>query len=844
MRLRPASASANSHAAGLCRLAAVEALATTKLGPLRPWDMFILTQSAADDWTLASKEFTSSVAAAQEINEFNTFSPVFPLGIQSDARCCHLLMHEQQSLAQAIAATDKLVCVRIVKRKVNCAGRSGWGWRERVVTGDAPPRRPPGDFGIRSICAGASPFDFGRPFVAQFGPLFLQQHTLSTKPWLHLSTNQAYWAGGTRAACLVRSSTRSTRAPSGLRPSQHRPSGARTTFSFRRSTCSTTHAMQPPSDAEQARYRLHHRRTTTNWMLGIASRTARGALSRVAAEGGATLTGPRAAGARGADFCHGGGGCVCGADEPALRGAAQDDDGRMEGYVAGAQAGGWMGGRKVWKQQSRCAAASARRYRHVGRLHFDVCDGGQRCAHPQPRCGPRRTGRVQPGGLCVSAALPLVHARRTCDGARLPVHPAAAAAALDHRADAVSTARVRAAAGGVGRVWRGVAGALCGGGIDDGAVSVSRGAQSRAGTGTDAPAALFAIQHAGVGRRLVARTLQARHGVHGVHAAHGHGARGGTAGGMACALPRTRPQRRHRARRAARAHQRSRRGGWTGEGGQGGAHRDGAPERMVVWPCRAREGAGSSAVWARHAACRRSDRDGRGKAGGEGGRGVELRVPAWALRAARGVRLVWHGTNGEARRQARQEQTQRQVQRIRPTVSPAEPVHEELDEEDTDFAASDAETESIHSATSDTVGADEISHLISEHTSSETVTESEAFNQLLLAHLTRSAAPLTRSRYTALLPRGHDDALSAALADRRAPPSGAVARDDARRLCVVCCTEERNVICWPCRCLALCMDCREHLASQPPARTRGQPHTHLCPTCRTPVQAFSRLYIP
>ncbi|ETS61434.1 hypothetical protein PaG_04466 [Moesziomyces aphidis] len=224
--------------------------------------------------------------------------------------------------------------------------------------------------------------------------------------------------------------------------------------------------------------------------------------------------------------------------------------------------------------------------------------------------------------------------------------------------------------------------------------------------------------------------------------------------------------------------------------------------------------------------------------------GVEWRVPAWALRAARGVRLVWHGTNGEARRQARQEQTQRQVQRIRPTVSPAEPVHEELDEEDTDFAASDAETESIHSATSDTVGADEISHLISEHTSSETVTESEAFNQLLLAHLTRSAAPLTRSRYTALLPRGHDDALSAALADRRAPPSGAMARDDARRLCVVCCTEERNVICWPCRCLALCMDCREHLASQPPARTRGQPHTHLCPTCRTPVQAFSRLYIP
>lgn len=145
----------------------------------------------------------------------------------------------------------------------------------------------------------------------------------------------------------------------------------------------------------------------------------------------------------------------------------------------------------------------------------------------------------------------------------------------------------------------------------------------------------------------------------------------------------------------------------------------------------------------------------------------------------------------------------------------------------------------------------------------------EAFNRLLLAHLTRprSQAPLTRSGYTSLLRLSSDSSAAAAqadlnlaqsLMDRRASSSTPArgAGDEARRLCVVCCTEERNVICWPCRCLCLCMDCREHLASRPPARRSlvnndGDPGTrardeaaHLCPTCRTPVQAFSRLYIP
>ncbi|TKY88396.1 hypothetical protein EX895_002748 [Sporisorium graminicola] len=142
----------------------------------------------------------------------------------------------------------------------------------------------------------------------------------------------------------------------------------------------------------------------------------------------------------------------------------------------------------------------------------------------------------------------------------------------------------------------------------------------------------------------------------------------------------------------------------------------------------------------------------------------------------------------------------------------------------------------------------------------------EAFNQLLLAHLTqpRGQAPLTRSAYNTLLHFSStattdsnmfpsDLHLAQSLIQRRASTAttqrGSLT-DDSRRLCVVCCTEERNVICWPCRCLCLCMDCREHLASRPPARRssiasrQSDDPTHLCPTCRTPVQAFSRLYIP
>lgn len=162
--------------------------------------------------------------------------------------------------------------------------------------------------------------------------------------------------------------------------------------------------------------------------------------------------------------------------------------------------------------------------------------------------------------------------------------------------------------------------------------------------------------------------------------------------------------------------------------------------------------------------------------------------------------------------------------------------------------------------------------------------DSDRARAVMLAHqmLPRDEAPLTRSRFRRMLApvlggssvvQTQAQALSAArmlddaIESRReeVEQSRALgynsAEDDERRrqhqrMCVVCCVEERNIVCWPCResacplfgitpltcsrtgCLTLCEDCREGLASRTPA------NAHLCPTCRSPVKGFSRIYIP
>ncbi|EKM60735.1 uncharacterized protein PHACADRAFT_246840 [Phanerochaete carnosa HHB-10118-sp] len=181
---------------------------------------------------------------------------------------------------------------------------------------------------------------------------------------------------------------------------------------------------------------------------------------------------------------------------------------------------------------------------------------------------------------------------------------------------------------------------------------------------------------------------------------------------------------------------------------------------------------------------------------------------------------------------------------------------DELSEDDDDFepnaslpgtpsSASDDEAESedddpTHKSASDT--------LILYADLSETASSS-ATAPLLLAHMTNpDSSPLTRRRYSRFMSGALGQSSSGQIADwgafvqeRRDLKRGHAEDEgtlESRRDCVICTVEPRDIICWPCRCLALCDDCRENLAS------RSAASKHLCPCCRRPVEGFSKIYIP
>ncbi|CEL59559.1 Protein ASI3 OS=Saccharomyces cerevisiae (strain ATCC 204508 / S288c) GN=ASI3 PE=1 SV=2 [Rhizoctonia solani AG-1 IB] len=113
-----------------------------------------------------------------------------------------------------------------------------------------------------------------------------------------------------------------------------------------------------------------------------------------------------------------------------------------------------------------------------------------------------------------------------------------------------------------------------------------------------------------------------------------------------------------------------------------------------------------------------------------------------------------------------------------------------------------------------------------------------ALTPMLIAHLTSpSKTPLTRNKYTAL---SYPPTTLAAPSPRETQTQTQTQTDneDPRATCVVCTVEPRSVICWPCRCLALCDECRGSLASRMGA---GK---HQCPCCRRAVEGYSRIYIP
>ncbi|SCV74416.1 BQ2448_8055 [Microbotryum intermedium] len=120
------------------------------------------------------------------------------------------------------------------------------------------------------------------------------------------------------------------------------------------------------------------------------------------------------------------------------------------------------------------------------------------------------------------------------------------------------------------------------------------------------------------------------------------------------------------------------------------------------------------------------------------------------------------------------------------------------------------------------------------------VDDRAALAPLLLAHYftPSGTSPMTRRRYASLSSPNPapPQAFSSAIEQRRLelPPTSnpmptlSTSSDDPpyQKLCVICATDERSIICWPCRCLTMCDGCRDHLSTRTSARE------HLCPTCR------------
>ena len=237
--------------------------------------------------------------------------------------------------------------------------------------------------------------------------------------------------------------------------------------------------------------------------------------------------------------------------------------------------------------------------------------------------------------------------------------------------------------------------------------------------------------------------------------------------------------------------------------------------------------------------------------------------PEFVRRIPRAVRLFWHGTNGERARDARLAIEARR----REQASAARERLASLRERQREKAASSSTALAPHRW----LAAEDLDPVELLTLASDEVPERGAFHDMVVKHLMRPdhAPPLTRREYQRIA-SSSDAGGSSWLAPLR---SGAPSRDAAdrntqqallkllqerrqaaggtdlerTRLCVVCCTEERTVICWPCRCVALCDTCREALAAQQHATLslgRGGRTAQLCPTCRTPVIAYSRLYLP
>ncbi|KAJ3869596.1 hypothetical protein EV359DRAFT_29697 [Lentinula novae-zelandiae] len=185
------------------------------------------------------------------------------------------------------------------------------------------------------------------------------------------------------------------------------------------------------------------------------------------------------------------------------------------------------------------------------------------------------------------------------------------------------------------------------------------------------------------------------------------------------------------------------------------------------------------------------------------------------------------------------------------------------EEQDQDYNMSDTDQADEEEESESQEESEETPLLYADLSNRESTPGASTTTSTMIAHMSYTgSSPLTRNKYASLLkgPHGNnepspvgdggngggrsgdalvkDDLQGNRISDSSA--SGVASGDpgDTRRNCVICTVEPRVIICWPCRCLAMCDSCRESLAA------RSSASKHRCPCCRRGVEGYSRVFIP
>lgn len=148
-------------------------------------------------------------------------------------------------------------------------------------------------------------------------------------------------------------------------------------------------------------------------------------------------------------------------------------------------------------------------------------------------------------------------------------------------------------------------------------------------------------------------------------------------------------------------------------------------------------------------------------------------------------------------------------------------IPDDSDEEYEPAADGETSDASIPDNDNDEDGGTDALNLYSDLATTQDGVPSAPGPQVLLAHLSSpSSGALTRRRYSRLLRQDSpaEDGWDVFVEQRRQSMSTQAASSswdaDSRRNCVICTVEARSIVCWPCRCLAMCDDCRANLASR------------------------------